>query len=152
MEGAKRSRQPSRGRLAGLWRSFRPNQWVKNVFVGAALVFSQHLTEPTMLGLTLAAFAVFCAVSSAVYLINDLVDRPNDRLHPLKKNRPIPSGLVPPEWAGWTAGLLLILGLGASAWIGPWFLAAVLAYAGLSLAYCFGLKRVVILDVMVLAA
>lgn len=151
MEGAPGIRRPVPGRFTGLWRSLRPVQWVKNIFVFAALVFSRHLLDLRLFGLTLFAFAAFCAVSSAIYLVNDLVDRKEDRRHPLKKSRPIAAGIVPPAWAVGLALLLFGGGLSAGAWIGGWFLATLAAYCALSLAYCFGLKRIVILDVMVLA-
>jgi 4-hydroxybenzoate polyprenyltransferase len=75
-----------------LARSMRPQQWAKNVIVFAALAFSENLFEHTMVMLTLFTFGLFCLVSSAVYILNDIMDREADRHHPEKKNRPIASG------------------------------------------------------------
>ena len=138
--------------LPGLVRSLRPHQWTKNVFVFGALVFSQHLFERRSLLLALLAFVVFCAVSSSIYLTNDIMDREQDRLHPHKRRRPIASGQVPVGLAAATAVALFALGVALSGALGPRFLAVVLIYAALSYAYCFGLKRIVIIDVMVLAS
>ncbi len=136
----------------GLFRSLRPHQWIKNVFVFAALVFAERMWERQAELLALAAFAVFCALASAVYLVNDIMDRDTDRLHPVKRNRPIASGVVPLA-VGWTMALLCTLVGVIGAWrLGTGFLVTALTYLGLSFAYCFWLKKIVILDVMVLAS
>ena len=72
-----------------LLRSLRPEQWSKNLLVFAALIFSEKLLDPAAVRAAVAAFAIFCALSSVVYLINDVADRDRDRQHPLKKHRPI---------------------------------------------------------------
>ena len=77
--------------------SLRPHQWTKNLAVFAALGFSKHLFETEPLLRSVAAFALFCGLSGAVYLLNDVADLERDRLHPLKALRPIASGLVPPR-------------------------------------------------------
>ncbi|HSL82467.1 MAG TPA: UbiA family prenyltransferase, partial [Thermoanaerobaculia bacterium] len=82
-------------RLRGLVRALRPAQWAKNLFVLAPLVFGKELDDPASLLRALAAFAAFCAASSAVYLVNDVRDREADRRHPLKRRRPIASGVLP---------------------------------------------------------
>src|SRR6478672_5881415 len=90
-----------RSTALSLFVSLRPSQWTKNLIVFAALLFGQRgnapaFLDPHAIGLSLAAFAIFCALSGVVYLINDVADREKDRLHPLKRNRPIASGAVSP--------------------------------------------------------
>ncbi len=135
-----------------LLRSLRPHQWTKNWFVFAPLVFGRALGEPISLGRSAAAFALFCALSSAVYLLNDLVDRDRDRLHPQKRNRPIASGTLDPRVA-----FVAMLGLAAAALAGafalnPTLLALAGTYAIVNIAYSFGLKRIVIVDVMIVSS
>ena len=91
--------------------STRPRQWVKNLFVLAALVFSRHLLEPAHLVKAVAAVGCFLAVSSAVYLCNDVLDRERDRLHPEKKNRPVPAGELSIAAAFAWAALLMAAGI-----------------------------------------
>src|SRR5512139_2258152 len=78
-----------------LLRSLRPHQWTKNLFVLAALAFSKHLFDADALVRALAAFLVFCALSGATYILNDLVDLEQDRRHPVKCRRPLASGALP---------------------------------------------------------
>jgi 4-hydroxybenzoate polyprenyltransferase len=138
--------------LIGLIKSLRPHQWIKNVFLFAALIFAERFGDPHSITLALAGLAVFCALASAVYLVNDIMDRDNDRLHPIKQHRPIASGVVPLP-AAWSIALLLTGGGLLAAWrLGEEFLIVSCTYAVLSYLYCFWLKRVVILDVMVLAS
>ena len=131
--------------------SLRPHQWIKNLVVLAALGFSKHLFEPDALGQASLAFAAFCALSSAVYLVNDLVDLERDRLHPLKRARPLASGALPPAVARAAAAALLVAGLAASTALGTSFFACALAYPALGLAYSLALKHFVILDVLAVA-
>ncbi|MHB1318318.1 MAG: UbiA family prenyltransferase, partial [Anaerolineae bacterium] len=77
-----------------LLKAMRPKQWTKNVFVFAALVFDGRITDPAAIASSLLAFAIFCALSSAVYLINDLADMESDRQHPTKRYRPLASGAL----------------------------------------------------------
>ncbi len=136
----------------GMFLSLRPHQWFKNVFLFAALVFAQRLGDNLALARALAGFGLFCALASGVYLINDIRDRNADRLHPKKCKRPIAAGVVSVPLASAMAVALLGGGLAGSFLLGLPFAATAAAYAALSLAYCFGIKRVVILDVMVLAS
>ena len=129
----------------------RPHQWPKNLFVLAPLVFAHGLVSPLLLGRGIAAFAAFCAASSAVYLLNDLVDREQDRKHPLKRHRPIAAGTLP---AGVAAGAAVVLGAAAAtaaAALGLAFAAVLAVYLILNLLYTLGLKQVVILDVLLIA-
>jgi len=141
----------SRLGVTGLLISLRPEQWTKNVIVFAALIFGQRLFDPAAVTRSSAAFLVFCALSGVVYLVNDLSDREADRLHPLKRTRPIAAGEVSPRLALTTAVLMGSLSLVAAFWLRPAFGWIALAYLALFVAYTFVLKHVVILDVLTIA-
>lgn len=137
--------------VAGLLRSLRPHQWVKNVLLFGALLFSYNLFDPVALMRTIAGFVIFCGLSSSVYLVNDLVDRERDRLHPVKRRRPIAAGVVPASLAAVLAVGLCVAGLGA-AWLLGWkFFVTAVIYSVTSFSYSVWLKHLVIIDVMVLA-
>ena len=141
-----------RSQLALLIKTMRPKQWTKNVFVWAALVFDVKLFQAEPFLATLAAFVLFCLISSAVYIINDLVDMPKDRLHPEKRNRPLASGALNPRIAIMTASVIVVGCLPWALSIG-WQLAAILyGYLLLMTAYTFWLKNIVIVDVLTIAA
>jgi 4-hydroxybenzoate polyprenyltransferase len=125
----------------------RPEQWVKNAFVLAPVVFSKHLTHPSIITSAVGAFGVFCLLASAVYTVNDIVDLEADRVHPKKKHRPIASGRVPISLAKALAVLLVVVGLAGAALGPPLFLAMALAYLALQAAYSFKLKKVAYVDV-----
>src|SRR5262245_57094096 len=93
--------------------SLRPRQWVKNLFVFAAVIFSENLFT-RLFWLALRGFVIFCALSGAIYLINDVADRHNDRRHPLKRHRPIASGALPIPVGIALASALLVGSLAAS--------------------------------------
>ena len=135
-----------------LLRSCRPEQWTKNLLVLAALVFARKFLEPAAVLKSILAFAVFCAASSAVYLLNDVRDAEADRQHPLKRFRPVASGELSPASALITAALLAILALFGGLLLQPMFGAVVTAYLVLQAAYSLGLKHLVVLDVMSVAA
>jgi 4-hydroxybenzoate polyprenyltransferase len=132
--------------------ALRPRHWVKNVFVLAPLVFAERLTDPHAVLLSAGAFAVFCALASSVYLVNDLSDVGNDRLHPQKRHRPIASGRLPAGVAALVAAVLGAGALAAAFLLRPSFAYVCIAYLAINLAYSWGLKRVVILDVMIVSA
>lgn len=135
-----------------LLKAMRPRQWTKNLFVFAALVFDGKLFHLDDFLRTLGAFALFCLVSSAIYLLNDIFDVESDRQHPLKRNRPIASGRLPIPLALTAAILLAVGSLLASLALG-WALAlTILLYLALMLAYSRWLKHVPIVDVLVIAA
>lgn len=137
--------------IAGLFRSMRPRQWPKNIFVFSALVFDNKLFQPQPVLHTVIGFVVFCLLSSAVYLVNDAADAPADRLHPTKRNRPIARGDVPVSIAIVYAVALVLLSLSVAFWL-DWRFGAIGAfYFALNSAYSFRLKHMVILDVLVLA-
>src|SRR5687767_14983742 len=88
------ARSQSRPPLVGLFVSLRPSQWIKNLIIFGPLGLAQRLLDPTSVIHATAAFIIFCVLSGVVYLLNDVVDREGDRLHPIKKFRPIASGEV----------------------------------------------------------
>jgi 4-hydroxybenzoate polyprenyltransferase len=136
--------------LWGLLLSLRPRQWVKNLFVFGGLVFSQRLFTASVWP-ALGAFAIFCALSGAIYLFNDVADRDKDRLHPSKRERPIASGLLAIPVALGSAMVLIVVGLAAAAALSPRFAVVALAYVGLLSLYSVALKHVVIVDVLTVA-
>ena len=137
--------------LQGLIQSLRPQQWTKNLFVLAALPFGLKLFDTAAVALALAAFVVFCALSGVVYLVNDLYDREADRLHPVKRSRPIAAGVLAPRTAAMAAALIAAGALGAALAIGPRFAAAAAAYLTLFYLYTRWLKHLVIIDVLSIA-
>ncbi|MFQ6057749.1 MAG: decaprenyl-phosphate phosphoribosyltransferase [Anaerolineae bacterium] len=138
--------------LKGLLTTMRPKQWTKNVFVFAALVFDKKLFHPALLAKTVAAFALFCLLSSVVYLVNDLVDMEKDRQHPTKRLRPLASGQLQPMVAIVAAAAIILLSLPLSFWLDPQFGLIALAYLLTMIAYSFVLKDIVIVDVLTVAA
>jgi len=130
----------------------RPEQWLKNGFVLAPIVFSGLVGDPDAWLRTVLAVAAFCAASSAVYLVNDVIDREADRSHPIKKNRAIASGEVSVTTALVVAVVLVAAAAAVAVWLGGWFPAVLAAYVLLVLLYSALLKRAVFLDVLVVAA
>jgi 4-hydroxybenzoate polyprenyltransferase len=126
--------------------SLRPHQWTKNLLIFAPLALSKHLFHTRPFVVSIAAFALFCALSGVVYLVNDVADVERDRLHPLKRNRPIASGALSPRSALLAAAGLGVASLALSLLLGKRFTACALAYLLLNLAYSFKLKNVVIVD------
>jgi 4-hydroxybenzoate polyprenyltransferase len=139
--------------LTALIKTMRPRQWVtKNVFIFAAIVFDKQLLVVDSFLRTLAGFALFCLISSSVYIFNDIADVEADRQHPEKKNRPLASGKLPMS-AAWTAGILLAaVTLGIGYWLAPSFGYVIGLYFLLNLAYSKWLKHIPIVDVLVISA
>jgi len=131
-------------------RLMRPEQWTKNMFLFAGLVFGQRVTHVPSIRAVLLAFVLFCLVSSAVYILNDIHDRNEDRLHPRKRLRPIASGRVSVSTAGVFGTLLLVVGLGGGFWLSQGFFAVEVVYVILQVAYTFWLKHAVLLDVILI--
>ncbi len=131
--------------------SGRPKHWVKNLVVFAALVFSQNLTHPEMLFRVTETFLLFCLASAAVYLINDIADREQDRFHPEKKDRPIASGKLAIGPAAVGAVIFIALSLLGSYALRPLVFLIVLGYVALNLAYSFYLKNIILLDAFSIA-
>ncbi len=132
--------------------ALRPKQWTKNVFVFAAVVFAEQLGDPDALLRSGIAFALFCILSSGVYLINDLADRERDREHPTKRHRPIASGRLEVRTAGVLSVVLLAAGLVGSWLLSPAFAAVTGAYVAINLGYSGGLKHLAMLDVVLVSA
>ncbi len=137
--------------LPPLLQAMRPIQWSKNSLVFAALLFDRQVFNWESLLRCLGAALVFCAVSSAIYLINDVRDVEQDRLHPRKRYRPIASGAVSVSQATRVSILLFVLSILASLLIRPAFTLVILAYIVLMIGYSYGLKRLVIVDVFAIA-
>lgn len=143
---------PAQRSLALAWvRALRPKQWTKNVFVFAAIVFAGKLFDGSAWVRTLAAFAIFSAVASAVYLVNDVSDRAADALHPTKRLRPIAAGLVTPLQAMVTAAVLAGAGLWSAFLLSHELFWIVVIYLAQSAAYNLGLKRQFLVDAMLVA-
>jgi 4-hydroxybenzoate polyprenyltransferase len=129
----------------------RPEQWTKNLIVFAALIFGHRLFDPAAVGLSLAAFLIFCALSGVVYLINDVGDRPSDRMHPLKQRRPIAAGEVSPSLALGAAVVIGVAAIATAFWLRTSLGVIAATYVGLFALYSRVLKHVVILDVLTIA-
>jgi 4-hydroxybenzoate polyprenyltransferase len=135
-------------------KAARPRQWVKNAAVFASLVFSGFFFYqfPFYLFRVVAVAAVFCFASSAIYILNDIIDRESDRQHPYKRKRPIASGQLSVETAS-IAAALFALGAVVFGWmLSPFVLLLVILYVALHIGYSFKLKHVAILDVLTIAA
>ena len=135
-----------------LIRTMRLKQWTKNVFVWAALLFDVKLFQVQPLIRTLLTFILFCLVSSAVYIINDLVDIEKDRQHPSKRNRPLAAGTLSPWVAGVAAAVLVLVSLPLAFWLDRGLPPILYGYLALMVAYSFWLKEIVIVDVLTIAA
>jgi 4-hydroxybenzoate polyprenyltransferase len=136
--------------LGAVLVSLRPRQWVKNLFVFAGLVFGQRLFTPAVWP-ALGAFVIFCGLSGAVYLVNDVADRDQDRLHPKKRERPVAAGRLPVRVALGVAVALVAAGLAAASRLSTSVLLVAIAYVVLLTAYSAWLKHVVIVDVLTVA-
>ena len=141
-------RSPARAAIVAL----RPRQWLKNLLVFAGLVFAAKLGDAGRWLEAVAAFGAYCAVSSAAYLVNDLRDREDDRMHPVKRARPIARGELSPRRAVVLAAGLAAAALALAGLLGLVSVAFLLAFAGLQAAYSFSLKHVVLLDVLVIGS
>ena len=141
--------------LPPIVQALRPSQWTKNAVVMAAFFFAfgdrtQSVSMASFLQ-ALAATGLFCLISSGIYLLNDIRDAEADRSHPLKRLRPIASGLVSIPLASAMSALLLAAGLGGAAALSPPFAAVAASYVLLQSVYSFWLKHVALFDVFVIA-
>ena len=140
--------------LVALVRAFRPLQWVKNGLVFLPFVFAVDVAwstddlsqVPDLLVKLFLIASAFCALSSAVYLFNDLLDRAGDQLHPIKRNRPIASGMVGAPLAGSVMIILAVVALAVMVLVEPLLATAGGLYALINIGYSLGLKQVVLLD------
>jgi 4-hydroxybenzoate polyprenyltransferase len=143
--------RPRRSTARAVVVALRPRQWLKNVFVFAALMLTQQIGQSPQTRATVITFVLFCAVSSAVYLLNDVVDVESDRRHPVKRHRPIAAGDLQPRLA-----LVLAFGLGVAGVVGglavnslvAWI---ILGYVALQVAYTLALKQMVIVEALAIA-
>jgi len=140
-------RSPVRAALVAL----RPRQWLKNLLLFAGIIFAAQLGDPTRWLQAVAAFVAYCAASSAAYLVNDLRDVAADRLHPVKRRRPIARGELRPRTAVGLACGLAVAALIIAASLGLASLACLLGFAALQAAYTLRLKHIVLVDVLVIA-
>lgn len=140
------------GSARALIKTLRPHQWVKNLFVAAPVVFAKKLGDPAALGAAALAVAAFCALSGAVYVLNDVVDLEKDRAHPTKRRRPIASGALSVGAALTAGGVLAACALTSAFALAPAFGLVATGYLLLNLAYSFRLKEIPFLDVMSIAA
>ena len=139
-------------KMIDILRLMRPHQWVKNSFVLIGLLFGHAWHDPALVIKAIFAFAAFCLISSTIYIINDIVDIEQDRHHPSKRKRPLPSGKLKISTAAMFAMLLGAAGLGLATFASSKVVLILLIYAVMNLAYSLKLKHVVILDVFIIAA
>lgn len=131
--------------------SLRPKQWMKNVFIFAPMIFSLHMYQVSYIGRSVLAFLLFSLVTGCIYVFNDVLDREKDRLHPVKRERPIAAGRLAVRWALALAAALLAVLLLLIAGFNREFFLITLFYVALNVLYSLFLKRVVIIDIMVIA-
>ncbi len=141
-------RSPARAALVTL----RPRQWVKNLLLFGGIIFAAEVDDPGKWLQAFAAFAAYCAASSAAYVVNDLRDVEADREHPVKRNRPIARGELHGHVAVVLAAALLAVAFGLAAWLGFESVLCLLCFTALQTAYSLGLKNVVLVDVLAIAA
>jgi decaprenyl-phosphate phosphoribosyltransferase len=138
--------------VGGLVKAARPRQWLKNVLVVAAPLASADLVRPDVWVKVGVAFAAFCLVASAVYLVNDAVDVAEDRVHPVKRHRPVAAGVVPVRLALGVGAGLFGAGLAVAAQASAQLLVVVAVYIGVQLGYCLGLKHQPVVDICIVAS
>lgn len=138
--------------LVAFVKLIRPKQWIKNLFVFAPLIFAKELFEPAHTILAVKAFAAFCLVASAVYVVNDIADVDADRAHPVKRHRPVAARVIsfPAAYAG--SVILLVLAVVVALGMDVRFQMLLGAYFLINVAYSFKLKEIVLLDVFIIAA
>jgi 4-hydroxybenzoate polyprenyltransferase len=137
---------------AAFVEALRPAQWVKNGFVFAALIFSRHIFDWRLTATVALAAGIFCLISSASYLVNDILDVEEDRRHPTKRLRPIASGRFDARLAGALGFVLAAVALAGAWWLDRDFFFVVLAYGALGVLYSRFLKHLMLVDVFVIAA
>jgi 4-hydroxybenzoate polyprenyltransferase len=144
--------QPRRSRSRAVLAALRPRQWSKNLLLFAGLVFAAKLGDGSRWIEAIAVFVAYCAASSAAYVVNDLRDADDDRMHPIKRNRPIARRELSSESALVVSGVLALVALAIAAVLGYASLLFIVGFLALQLAYSLGLKRVVLVDVALIAA
>ncbi len=142
---------PRRGPVRAALVALRPRQWTKNLLLFAGIVFAAKLGDWWRWLDALAAFAAYCAASSAAYLVNDVRDAPNDRAHPVKRTRPVARGELRPRTAYALAAALAVLAFALVAPLGPASIGFLVGFLALQAAYTLSLKHVVLIDVMAIS-
>jgi len=142
-----RRRSPAVAALVAM----RPRQWTKNLLLFAGIIFAAKLGDPARWAAAVTAFVAYCAASSAAYLVNDVRDAESDRLHPVKRSRPIARGELSPRAACVLAGALVLAALVLAGALGPPSLACLAAFVALQAAYSLGLKPFELIDVLAIA-
>jgi len=142
-----RRRSPAAAALVAM----RPRQWTKNLLLFAGIIFAAKLGDPARWAAAVTAFVAYCAASSAAYLVNDVRDAESDRLHPVKRSRPIARGELSPRAAWVLAGALALAALVLAGALGPPSLACLAAFVALQAAYSLGLKTFELVDVLAIA-
>lgn len=137
--------------MPALIQALRPNQWIKNLSVFAAVILTGQLFNSSAFYPSLVAFVGFCLLSSSSYLVNDLVDLDKDRLHPVKKNRPLARGAITKKTAIMTAVILFLVGLFFASRVNSTFLSLAIIFIFLQYSYSFFIKKKAILDIMGIA-
>jgi 4-hydroxybenzoate polyprenyltransferase len=140
------------GMLKALITAMRPKQWTKNLIIFAGLIFSQNFFHPDFLRTSILAFIAFCMNASSVYLINDIKDVEQDKLHPVKKHRPLAAGLISAGQGGIFAAVLAITSLCLAFGLDLTFGQLLTAYWIMMIIYSFKLKHMVIVDILVISA
>lgn len=130
----------------------RAPQWIKNLFVFVPLLFSKNLFFTNCFSLSLRAFCCFCAASSTVYIMNDIMDKKQDALHPVKKNRPVASGKIKPVQALLLMSILIVIMSALLTSLNERFSFALTGYVVLNVLYSLKLKHLVIIDIISIAA
>jgi len=140
-----------KGRSMKFLQIMRPHHWIKNVFVFAALIFGQKLTDPLAVSRAIGGFFCFCLAASAVYIFNDIIDRKTDSLHPEKRQRPIVAGSVRVSSAAVISALCAALAMIGSYMLAQSFAVIILTYIVLMIFYSLLLKKMMILDCVVIS-
>ena len=138
--------------IRNYFKLLRLPQWIKNFFVFVPLVFSQHLFDKDFFIVSFSGFIIFCITSSLVYIINDIIDLEADKAHPVKKNRPLPSGNISRINAMLLATIIFVIVGTALTQFNEYFAFSVIAYFVLNILYSFSLKHIVLLDIFSIAA
>jgi 4-hydroxybenzoate polyprenyltransferase len=138
--------------LTGIWlKAIRWRQWIKNILVFLPLMFAHEAGNPQLLARCFLAFLAFCSAASAIYLINDVLDAKADRMHATKSSRPIAAGWIHPRTALIASGSLMAVSLLLGSLLSWYFLVVCVLYIGMAVLYSLRLKRIAILDVLLLA-
>src|SRR4026208_323378 len=142
---------PAKPQALALFRALRVHQWVKNLLVFVPVMLDHKLFQPPVMAKAIVAFAAFCCAAAGGYVLNDLLDREADRKHRVKRNRPFAANLLSRSFGMVLVPLLFAAPLLWSLWLSPKFLALLTLYVVLTTAYSVYLKRIAVLDVLLLA-